>query len=91
MSETKKFTQEEMNEISKLREDTQSKVLDFGQLKLEKILTQQRLEQLNELEQKTENDYKELQEKEKQLVETFKAKYGVGTLDLDNGVFIPAK
>ena len=40
MSETKKFTQEEMNEISKLREDTQSKVLDFGQLKFTLIVIQ---------------------------------------------------
>ena len=32
----------------------------------------------------------ELQTKERDLVETIKKKYGVGTLDLDKGVFIPS-
>ena len=86
-----KFTEEELTEIKDLQNATQEKISQFGQLKLERILTNQRLVQLEELEPKLENEYKQLQEKETQLVDTFKKKYGVGTLDLDNGVFIPSK
>lgn len=85
-----KFTDEEVTQIKELRDSTEEKVAQFGQLKLEKILTQQRLDQLNELEPKLENEYVQLQTKERDLVETIKKKYGVGTLDLDKGVFIPS-
>ena len=85
-----KFTDEEVTQIKELRDSTEEKVAQFGQLKLEKILTQQRLDQLNELEPKLENEYVQLQTKERDLVETIKKKYGVGTLDLDKGVIIPS-
>ena len=52
-----KFTDEEVTQIKELRDSTEEKVAQFGQLKLEKILTQQRLDQLNELEPKLENEY----------------------------------
>ena len=64
-----KFTDEEVTQIKELRDSTEEKVAQFGQLKLEKILTQQRLDQLNELEPKLENEYVQLQTKERELVE----------------------
>ena len=43
------------------------------------------------LETEAENEYVDLQKQEVDLVNSFKEKYGVGTVDLSSGEFIPAK
>jgi len=91
MAESIKFTDEELKEINDLREASQAKVVEFGQLKLERLLTNQRLENLEKLEETAEKEYVELQEKESQIVNKLNEKYGVGTVDLASGVFVPSK
>ena len=91
MSKGIKFTEDELKQITELRDSSQAKVVEFGQLKLDKLLTNQRLKQLEDLEAAAETEYEELQKKEVDLVNTFKEKYGVGTVDLNSGEFIPAK
>ncbi len=91
MSNAIKFTEDELKKITDLRDASQNKILEFGQLKLEKLLTSQRLEQLNALEETAEKSYADLQTKEVELVNKLKEKYGVGTVDLNSGEFIPAK
>lgn len=91
MTESIKFTEEELKEINELREASQAKVVEFGQLRLERLLTNQRLENLEQLEETADKEYIELQEKESQLVNKFNEKYGVGTVDLASGVFVPSK
>ena len=91
MTESIKFTEEELKEINELREASQAKVVEFGQLKLERLLTNQRIENLEKLEETAETEYIELQQKEAQLVNKFNDKYGVGTVDLASGVFVPSK
>ena len=90
MSETIKFTADELKQITELRDASQAKVVEFGQLKLERFLADQRYKQIDELESKSEEEYKALQKQEVELVNTFKEKYGVGTVDLESGEFIPA-
>ena len=91
MSAEIKFTQEEISEINSLRENNQTKILEFGQLRMEMLMTRKRLEQLDELEAKLEDDVNTLQKKELDLVDALTKKYGVGSLDLESGVFRPAE
>tara|TARA_R100001377_G_scaffold80280_1_gene59065 strand:- start:469 stop:744 length:276 start_codon:yes stop_codon:yes gene_type:complete len=90
MSETKKFTKEEINEISVLREGNAQKVTEFGQIELELYLTSQRLEMLQDTKNKLKGDYKNLQIQEQELVLKLNKKYGAGTVDISNGEFIPS-
>ena len=41
MSETIKFTEEELKQITELRDESQAKVVEFGQLNLERLLATQ--------------------------------------------------
>ncbi len=91
MSETKKFTDEELNEIKSLRDSYASKVTEFGQIEIEILATQQRQEMLHKTKEKSQKEYEDLQLKERNLVESLNKKYGAGTVDLTNGEFIPAK
>ena len=56
MSAEIKFTQEEITQINSLRENNQTKILEFGQVRMEMLMTRKRLEQLDELEAKLEDD-----------------------------------
>ena len=49
------------------------------------------MEQLDTLKETAVAEYIELQQKEQSLVNEFKTKYGVGTVDLASGEFVPAK
>jgi len=90
MSKAIKFTDDELKKITDLRDASQGKVVEFGQLKLDILLTNQRLKQLQELESAAEVDYEKLQASEVELVNELKEKYGVGTVDLSSGEFVPA-
>ena len=91
MSESKKFTDEELNEIKSLRDAYAAKVTEFGQIEIETLATKQRENLLLATKEKTQKEYENLQTKERNLVESLNKKYGAGTVDLTNGEFIPAK
>jgi adenylate kinase len=86
-----KFTEEELKQVTELRDASQAKVVEFGQLKLERILTENRLTQLDQLDEEAKNSYIELQKQEADLVGQLKEKYGAGTVDVESGEFVPAK
>ena len=90
MAETQKFTKEELDQITKLRESNNEKIGEFGQLELEILLTSQRLEALAKTKQTFKEDYIKLQGQERDLVQTLNEKYGTGTVDITNGEFTPA-
>ena len=91
MSENKKFIKEELDQIKELREKNSSLIQQFGQLKVERLVTNQRLEKLSEAEENLHSEYTDLQQQEKDLVKKLNEKYGAGTVDIDSGEFIPAK
>ena len=90
MSETKKFTDEELKEVQVLRDRMSKLVANFGELKLEQILHEQKAKKLELLETQFNKEYSDIQTKELELVKKFNKKYGRGTLDLDSGTFSPA-
>ena len=90
MSENKKFTQEELDQILKLREANAQKITEFGQIELEILLTNQRLDSLQDAKEKLQEEYVAMQNQEKDLVDKLNEKYGAGQVDLESGEFIPA-
>tara|TARA_R110002050_G_scaffold129829_1_gene251399 strand:+ start:1070 stop:1345 length:276 start_codon:yes stop_codon:yes gene_type:complete len=91
MSTPIKFTQEELDKITLLRDSNSQKIGEFGQVELEVLLVTQRLEALNDTKQTLIEDYVKLQSQEKDLVQTLNEKYGAGQVDLSSGEFIPVK
>ena len=91
MSENKKFTTEELDQIKKLREGNATLIQQFGQVKVETLLINQRLDALTKAEEDLNKQYEDLQGQEKDLVKSLNEKYGAGTVDIDSGEFIPAK
>tara|TARA_R110000851_G_scaffold78095_1_gene172271 strand:- start:1559 stop:1834 length:276 start_codon:yes stop_codon:yes gene_type:complete len=91
MAEPIKFTQEELDQVTKLRDENSQKISEFGQVELEILLTNQRSESLSIAKGKLQTDYVKLQTKEQELVRTLNEKYGAGQVDLSSGEFIPVK
>ena len=91
MTQPIKFTQEELDQITKLRNENATKISEFGQVELETLLANQRLESLAAAKSNLEKDYVGLQIKEQELVQTLNEKYGTGQVDLSSGEFIPVK
>ena len=90
MSESKKFTTEELDTIKKLRDDNASLIQRFGQVEVELIAAKNRIELLKETKETMTEEMRSLQEQEKKLVKELNEKYGTGTVDIASGEFIPA-
>ena len=90
MSETKKFTEAELKEITELRNANAQKINEFGQVELEIMLAKQRVESLENAKVQLQNEYVGLQKQEADLIKELNDKYGAGTVDIASGEFIPA-
>ena len=91
MAKEVKFTDDELKQLQGLQTSYQEKQLQFGQLKVQKILLQQQTEALEEAEVKLEEDYKGVQETERNLVQGLNEKYGPGSLNPETGMFTPTE
>lgn len=89
MSEVKKVTDEELQEIKDLGTNYQAIANSFGQLRVQKLLLEQQLSGLEENEASLEAKYIENQEKEREVLQNFNEKYGRGTLNPQTGEFTP--
>jgi len=91
MAKAIKFTEEELNQITELRESNRNKNTEFAQIELELLLANQRIETLENAKENLRTQYVELQNKERALVQQLNEKYGAGQVDLSSGEFIPVK
>ena len=89
MADSIKFTDEELDNLKGLRTDNANIINQFGQVEMEKFLTNQRLEQLDEAKTQLSIQLEKLQERERELVKQLNEKYGAGTVDVESGVFVP--
>ena len=91
MAESKdiKFTDDELKSLQDLQNSYQQKQLQFGQLKVQKLLVQQQVDAIENAETQLEVEYSEVQDTERKLVEELNEKYGPGSLDPTTGVFTP--
>ena len=85
-----KFSEEELKSLQELQNSYQQKQLQFGQLRVQRLLVQQQLDSIDDTEAKLEVEYSEVQETERKLVADLNEKYGPGNLDPATGVFTPA-
>tara|TARA_R100000008_G_C3560925_1_gene156102 strand:+ start:522 stop:797 length:276 start_codon:yes stop_codon:yes gene_type:complete len=90
MTKTKKFTKDELDEIKKLQDSNGSLISKFGQIELEIILTNQRLDAIAKEKKNLQSEYEKYQQEERKLVKRLNDKYGAGTVDLSNGEFTPS-
>jgi len=90
MADTK-FTEEELKSLSDLQSAYQQKQLQFGQLKVQKLLLQQQQSAIEQSEAQLEVDYVGVQENERKIVKELNNKYGPGNLDPATGVFTPSE
>ena len=89
-SKDTKFSEEELKSLQDLQNSYQQKQLQFGQLRVQRLLVQQQLDAIDDTEAKLEVEYGEVQETERKLVQDLNKKYGPGNLDPTTGVFTPA-
>ena len=82
-----KFSEEELKSLQDLQTSYQQKQLQFGQLKVQKLLVQQQFDAIEKQEEQIEVDYAGVQERK--LVKELNDKYGPGNLDPATGVFTP--
>ena len=85
-----KFKEAELKELTDLRQgyvDTQNQL---GRLSVQKVLAEQQYEALTKAEDELKQNYLSLTTKEQELVKKYNDQYGVGTVNIDTGEFIPA-
>lgn len=91
MSESIKFTEDEISEIKLLQRKFQEKVFEFGKFRLERMQLLNLVKKLEERESKAEQEYGQLEHMESSLLEKLTKKYGEGSLNLEDGTFIPVE
>ena len=91
MAEDIKFTEDEMTSLKQLQEDYTTKQEQLGQISVQRILLNQQIDSLQQIQEQLEKEYVEVQQREQGLVKTLNDKYGQGQLDPNTGVFTPTK
>ena len=85
MSETKKLTNEELQKVKDIRQNYVSIQNAFGQLHLTKINLEKQLAGIDINYTTLSEEYEKTQDAEKALVQSIQDKYGVGTLNIEDG------
>jgi len=86
MAEQIKFTDEEISQINKLRDDVSQVFLELGQLQVER---KKKLDEIDTIESTLLTTHSELVEFETNLFKTLNEKYGDGNYDPNTGLFTP--
>jgi len=81
--ENTKLTIEEIEQLQELQKENQAVAQELGSLEITKLQIEARREEVVKY-------FNELKTKEQETGKFFQEKYGVGTIDLDKGEFIPA-
>jgi len=81
--ENKKLSQEELQQIKNLQAKSQAVTSELGQIELLKL-------QLKARRKNAEDFLKELEQEEKTLAEYLESVYGKGSINLQQGEFVPS-
>ncbi len=87
---TQKFTTDEMKKLSDLQKGYQDVTVNFGRVKVQKVILNQQLEAMDNESERLEKTYSDLQKSEQELVTSLNDKYGAGSLDIQSGEFTPS-
>tara|TARA_R100000908_G_scaffold64029_2_gene46573 strand:+ start:454 stop:738 length:285 start_codon:yes stop_codon:yes gene_type:complete len=86
-----KFTQDELTNIESIRDGFNEVQTLLGRLEIQRIQTEQALENIHNDKLRLETRYSDLVDEERKMVQDLNEKYGPGNLDPDTGVFTPIK
>ena len=86
-----KFTQDELTNIESIRNGFNEVQTLLGRLEIQRIQTEQALENIHNDKLRLETRYSDLVDEERKMVQDLNEKYGPGNLDPDTGVFTPIK
>ena len=89
MSETKQLSSEEIQKVKDIRQNYVAIQNAFGQLHLTKLNLEKQLTGIDENYKSLSTEYDKTQDAERTLVKSFQEKYGVGTLNIEDGTFTP--
>ena len=90
MNEVKKLDEAELNTLTALRQRSQEKVMQFGEIEMEIIFLQGRIDEMLKMKETFKQELKTMQEEELKVSRDLEEKYGKGNLNLETGEFIPA-
>ena len=91
MAEPIKFTAEELNNITEMQDENSRIINDLGQVEIQLFLINDKIVELDQLKVTLQTQFKDLQVAESALVNNLNEKYGIGTVDINTGEFIPEK
>ena len=86
-----KFTKEELSGIREVRNSFNNITTNFGNLEVQRIKAEQRLDAIEQQKVIAENEYNQVIQQEAELLNNLNEKYGQGSLDLEQGIFTPAE
>ena len=89
MSESIKIAEEELSEVRMLQSKFQDRIVQFGTLYLEKMQIEAQVKAITDREAELQQEWKNLQKMENDLIDKIIKKYGEGALDLKNGTLTP--
>jgi len=91
MADKKTFSEEELKNIQNIADTYSSLQTELGNLGVQKILVDERIQAIQKREEEIREEWKKTQLSEQELVKTLSDKYGEGTLDPKTGNFIPTE
>ena len=77
-----KLEQEELQQINQIQQVSQNIVIEYGNIELARKALESRTD-------KADNALNALREKEQEIVRNLEEKYGQGSINLQDGTFIP--
>ena len=84
MSNEIKFTDEELKKVQDIKEQYNKLTVQLGQIELDRNLLDEQRKVLN-------TEYSNLRDMEMEFAKGLSNKYGVGSLNLETGVFVPTE
>jgi len=90
MSEVKKLTEEEIQKVTDIRKNYVTIQNGFGQLHLTKMNLEAQLKNIESNYETLTSEYEKTQQAEKDIVKIIQDKYGIGTLNIEDGTFTTA-
>jgi chromosome segregation ATPase len=91
MANEKKFSDEELKQINEVADTYNSLQTELGNLSVQKILVDDRIQAIQDREAEIRKEWKKNQVTEGDLVKSLSDKYGEGTLDPKTGNFVPVE
>jgi SMC interacting uncharacterized protein involved in chromosome segregation len=85
-----KLQESELASLKTIQDQLNTKLWEFGQLYIERLVLDEKLKLLSESESKLRSEYSTIQENEQKWIDSISSKYGNGSLSLKDGTFTPS-